>query len=349
MTNSSAALVALHTIADVERDTGLSKDTLRVWERRYGFPVPQRDALGERRYDDAQLLRLRHLRRLLDAGHRPGQVVALPLDALLALNPASAGDGAAPRVDPAPAPCPPAAQATTVVRARRGAAAPAAPVPAPVAPVAQWMQLLRQHDASALRQAMNQYLLAHGLASLVRDGIAAMNVSVGQAWIDGQLAVFEEHLYTEAVQGLLRHAMGQVAAGQPRQPPRVLLTTIPGEPHGLGLLMAESFMVLEGCDALALGVQTPLPDIEAAATACRADVVALGFTAVQNPRDVLAALARLRERLPPAVEIWAGGQCPALYRTPRGPRPAGPPAFWPLPRLDDIGPAVARWRSTATG
>ena len=30
------------SIAAVERDTGLSKDTLRVWERRYGFPVPER-------------------------------------------------------------------------------------------------------------------------------------------------------------------------------------------------------------------------------------------------------------------------------------------------------------------
>ncbi|MCK7493491.1 MAG: MerR family transcriptional regulator [Comamonadaceae bacterium] len=34
----------------MERDTGLSKDTLRVWERRYGFPLPGRDALGERTY-----------------------------------------------------------------------------------------------------------------------------------------------------------------------------------------------------------------------------------------------------------------------------------------------------------
>ena len=35
-------------IAAVERETGLSKDTLRVWERRYGFPRPLRDANGER-------------------------------------------------------------------------------------------------------------------------------------------------------------------------------------------------------------------------------------------------------------------------------------------------------------
>ncbi|HRI93726.1 MAG TPA: MerR family transcriptional regulator, partial [Accumulibacter sp.] len=30
-------------IGAVERDTGLGKDTLRVWERRYGFPQPTRD------------------------------------------------------------------------------------------------------------------------------------------------------------------------------------------------------------------------------------------------------------------------------------------------------------------
>lgn len=336
MTNSSARPVARHSIADVERDTGLSKDTLRVWERRYGFPVPQRDALGERQYDDAQLLRLRHLRRLLDAGHRPGQVVALPLEALLQLTPAQGAEAAA-ASDSA---------ASGTGRARRSTAR-ALPDPGAGAPVGPWLQLLRGHDVPGLRQSLNQYLLSHGLAALVRDGIAAMNVAVGQAWLDGQLAVFEEHLYTETVQGLLRHAIGQVSVGQLRRPPRVLLTTVPGEPHALGLLMAETFMALEGCDTLALGVQTPLPDIEAAAQAYRADVVALGFTAAQNPRDVRAALARLRERLPPTVEIWAGGQCPALYRSPRGTHRDAAPDFWPLPRLDDIGPAVARWRDAA--
>ena len=86
MTSSSPDTPSWHSIADVERDTGLSKDTLRVWERRYGFPMPARDALGERQYDNDQLIRLRHIRRLIDAGHRPGRVVALPLDGLVELN-----------------------------------------------------------------------------------------------------------------------------------------------------------------------------------------------------------------------------------------------------------------------
>ena len=51
-------------IAAVERDTGLAKDTLRVWERRYGFPQPDRDANGERVYPLVQVDKLRLLRRI---------------------------------------------------------------------------------------------------------------------------------------------------------------------------------------------------------------------------------------------------------------------------------------------
>ena len=73
------------SIAAVERDTGLSKDTLRVWEKRYGFPTPMRDAQGERCYPLEQVERLRLIKRLLDVGHRPGRVVALPVADLQAL------------------------------------------------------------------------------------------------------------------------------------------------------------------------------------------------------------------------------------------------------------------------
>src|SRR6478735_862598 len=65
---------ALYNIAAVERDTGLSKDTLRVWERRYGFPTPVRDQHDERLYSTDQLEKLRLLRLLIDYGHRPGKI-----------------------------------------------------------------------------------------------------------------------------------------------------------------------------------------------------------------------------------------------------------------------------------
>ena len=77
-------------IAAVERDTGLSKDTLRVWERRYRFPLPLRDASGERVYSHKDVEKLRVLKRLLDQGHRPGKVIGLAVDQLERLADATA-------------------------------------------------------------------------------------------------------------------------------------------------------------------------------------------------------------------------------------------------------------------
>ena len=69
-------------IAAVERETGLGKDTLRVWERRYRFPTPSRDSSGDRLYSLEQVQQLKLISRLLDSGLRPGKVVGLGQAAL---------------------------------------------------------------------------------------------------------------------------------------------------------------------------------------------------------------------------------------------------------------------------
>ncbi len=345
MNHPSATHTNTHAIADVERDTGLSKDTLRVWERRYGFPSPLRDVHGERLYGDDQLLRLRHIRRLLDAGYRPRHVVALPLAELLSVPvplPAN-GPQQAPKQPPR----------SVKIRA---AAEPAdtAPSQTQSAPLQRWMAMLRQHQLPELRLAFEQHWMQHGLASLVRDGIAPMNVWVGQAWLGGNLAVFEEHLYCETVQRVLRRAMGQLTAGHAQKPPRVLLTTAPGEAHGLGLLMAECMLVLEGCDTVSLGVQTPLPDITHAARAYQADVVALGFSGATPPRDARKVVAQVRAQLPSHMALWTGGALPLLpaRRAPTAAHPSpGPaglglhPGHRHMTDLAELSVAVDHWRA----
>ena len=61
-----------YSISAVERDTGIGRDTLLIWERRYGYPGPVRGHKGERRY---WLQRLQLIQRLLDQGMRPGKIV----------------------------------------------------------------------------------------------------------------------------------------------------------------------------------------------------------------------------------------------------------------------------------
>ena len=61
----------------VKKETGLPKDILRIWEKRYGFPLPERTELGERLYDPSQTERLKAVKKLVDSGVRPGSVIKL--------------------------------------------------------------------------------------------------------------------------------------------------------------------------------------------------------------------------------------------------------------------------------
>jgi MerR family transcriptional regulator, light-induced transcriptional regulator len=295
----------LLSIAAVERETGLGKDTLRAWERRYGFPLPQRDAAGMRGYPRTLVDRLALIRRALAAGQRPGRLLSMPaseLDALLARL------------------------------------APAAPAPgAGALDAAEGLAALRSGGAAGLRHWLTLGLARMGLGPFIVDGVAPLTVAVGQAWADGSIAVYEEHLYSEALQSVVRSALAPFQAGLQPRGPRVLLTTVPGEAHGLGLLMAEALMTLQACRCLSLGTETPLADIVAASQAQRIDIVALSFSASLGAEAALPALAELRSRLPGAVQIWAGGNSAAL----RGLPIAGVRV---MSRLGEITEAVAAWR-----
>lgn len=292
-------------IAAVERDTGLSKDVLRMWERRYGFPVPDRDSNGERCYPAEQVERLRLIKRLMDQGHRPGKLIATPAEELTALTP------------------------------RRSA--PREPLPAAEAgELGELLALIKQHDAGAYQQAMQQRLARQGLQRFVQDTVAPLTCRVGEYWEDGSFEVFEEHLFTELTKRLLRQAIAALPGGQ--RGPRVLLTSVPEEQHVLGLLMVEALLALEGAECIPLGTQMPLLEIARAASAHRADIVALSFSVAFPARQTPGLLTQLRQMLPAAVELWVGGGGVA--------RLARIDGVAPLPTLEAAIQAVSGWRST---
>ncbi len=58
------------TIGDLAQRTGLAPATLRMWERRHGFPVAQRRDSGHRRYDERVVDQVLQVIRRRDAGSR---------------------------------------------------------------------------------------------------------------------------------------------------------------------------------------------------------------------------------------------------------------------------------------
>ncbi len=262
---------AMLSISAVERDTGLSKDVLRMWERRYEFPHPQRDRHGERIYPPDQVTKLRAIKRLMDRGFRPGKIIGMSIDDLNVLGSTAASrDGHDEEVEAI-------------------------------------LNLVRAHQLPELRQRLTQMLMRQGLQRFVIDTVAPLTMAVGEAWVRGDFAVFEEHLYTEQIQGVLRNAIASAQVHS--KSPRVLLTSFPSEQHHLGLLMVEALLVVEGATCIPLGTETPASEIVRAVTAHRVDVVALSFSAAYPERQAASGLKELRASLPKEVQIWAGGSC----------------------------------------
>lgn len=290
------------SIAAVERDTGLPKDTLRVWERRYGFPRPLRDANGERVYPSEQVDRLRVIRRLLDQGLRPSRIVAAATEELAQMLEAS-------------------------------------PEAAPAAAPADWATLLglmQKQEGAALQRALQQNLLKHGLQRFLTDTLVPLTDAVGQAWLKGELSVAGEHLYTEQVHNVLRGAIAN--QGGHGGSPSILLTTFPNELHSLGLLMAEAMFAPEGAQCTSLGTQTPLADIERAATQGSIDVVALSFSSAYPARQAIEGLNTLRARLPARIALWAGGHAVREQQRKL-------PGIRVIANLQDGIAALAEWRA----
>ena len=298
-----------HSIADVAFDTGIQKDTLRVWERRYGFPVPQRSDSDERSYDGTQLARLRLIKRLLDTGMRAGQVVPQPLEVLNELL-----------------------QSRTQTAVADASAANAVLEPL--------LNLLMQHARKRLHDSLMVHVQTMGLSNTIERIISPMAARVGERWMRGDLAIYEEHLFTAVVQSVLLQGMSQLPLQGAGESPKVLLTTINNEPHALGLLMAECMFAQMGCDRISLGPRTPVADLASAARVMNADIVALSFSSHSSPKDALSGLTQLREQLPAHTVIWVGGSAATLRLV------TDPNVAQVFGQARDLMSAVTQWRAT---
>ena len=272
----------LLSIGALSAATGVPVETIRTWERRYGFPVAERKPSGHRVYPLATVPRLRLIAQALARGHHAAEVVAASeraLEALLATLPRAAG---ARHPDRQTLP------------------------PAPIAPAdaADLFDAVRAFDSERLKRAFQMDWARLGPLAFLERRAASFLTAVGDAWSQGALDVRHEHFASACLGDFLRavrmplddRASGPIAA----------LTTLPGELHGLGLQMSALVFALAGWQTLMLGVNTPVAQI--AALAREAPIAAVAVScAPPRRRSTAATLRALRRRLPRHVPLIVGG------------------------------------------
>jgi methanogenic corrinoid protein MtbC1 len=276
----SEALISIGTVA---RATGLSPDTLRVWQKRYGFPVPRRKGSGHRLYSPADVRRLRRIAEALARGHRPGHVVAL----------------SEPRLD------------LLLQQSLRAAASAARP-----ANLAALMTLVRDHAGAELTEGLFAEAGRLGPVAFLRDCAAPLIEEVGAAWSRGDLGVAHEHFFSERLSDVLRALRLPFERGHGG--PRLVLAAFPGETHGLGLQVAAFLAASAGVQPHVLGTDTPLSEIIAAVRARRPAAVGISISVSTGGVSSRERLEELRRAVPAAIPILVGGAGARRSRPPGG-------------------------------
>ena len=82
MTTASNEANGAYRIGAVARLTGISPDTLRIWERRYDIVEPERTPKGGRLYSQQDVTRLTMIKTLVDQGHAISTVANLSAEEL---------------------------------------------------------------------------------------------------------------------------------------------------------------------------------------------------------------------------------------------------------------------------
>jgi len=219
------------------RLTGVAAERIRAWETRYGAIRPARTGGGSRLYSEADLDRLRLLRRVVEAGHRIGDVARLDLAALQARLPGASSSASG--------------------------------------GFELEMEAVRALDASALTELCEVQLKAEGALPFARDFVLPLASKIGQAWTDGQLSVSAEHLATGVMRAQLLRCLEELDPDG--LGPRVVFAAPANELHDLGLLVAALGAGAVGADVVFVGANVPDDDLCPTVRATGADVLALGF------------------------------------------------------------------------
>ena len=280
MTPDETSPDELFSIGSIAELTGISSDTIRVWERRYGKPQPIRLPSGHRRYTRDHVRWLRRVAEALALGYRPSQVVTM---AEGSVNRLLTGDEP-PDITP---------EMTAIVRS-----------------------VLRFDDGD-VRRRLDAYVEAHGFRPFINDLVHPILQLTGRSWTDGTMFIRHEHLLSEIVHDYLRAL--RYSQTYPTTAPVIVFATLSGERHGLGLQMAAIIAGLEEFKPLVLGADTPNSEITLAARDAKATVVGVGVSLATGGVETDRQLGELRKDLDAGIHLVIGGQgARGVRRGPRG-------------------------------
>lgn len=269
---NGAAGSGVYPMRVAARLTGLTADTIRVWERRYQAVSPERTMGNKRRYSDAQVRRLVLLRRATELGHSIGQVARLD-DAELRKIIGETNRS-------------PSGQASLYE-----------------ALVDDYLEAILAYEVQEAETILTRTAAIVSPTELTFEVILPLMRRIGELWLQKELRVAHEHVVT----GQLRSLLGTLMRHTEPAPgaPRIIVATPPKHLHEFGAIIGAFIAASRGFEPIYLGTNLPLEEIDEAATQARAQLVLMSIARDCDPEEREALLAGFRA-IASHHEVWLG-------------------------------------------
>ncbi len=269
----------IYNIGVVARMTDIPAATLRVWERRYGFPATSRTEGGHRLYSDSDIQRLLWVK----AKSREGMQVRQAVRALKALEEQNAlaetfAGESAPTYEPSARGREEGAGDSYIERQQ-----------------GRLLDALVHHDTARADNVLSESLALYSPENVMLEMIRPTLWEIGEGWERGEIAIGTEHLATSY---LRQRLLAWLISGPPLfSVPPTVLACAPGEYHEGSLLMLAALLRRRRWPVAYLGQSIPLADLATFA----ARVNPLAIVTVAMTEESAAALAAWPEFFPEAA------------------------------------------------
>lgn len=265
-----------HRIHRVAKLTGLSKDVIRVWERRYSLLKPARGANRYRIYTDEDVALLRYVKAEMEKGNSIGDLASLGHDELLMRM----------RAVPVQA----ITESETLYERLLG----------------ELVACLEPLDRTTFERKLNGAVAVIPFEEALHGILLPLQERVGQLWHDGRIDVAVEHYVTRQVQQKLFSVMNQLPVNE--QGPKVVVACPPTEAHEVGAQSVAYHCRVRGCRVYYLGANVPFASLAAFCEQVRPDLLLLSLTGVPPEADAEAFVRELSASVAIQCPIVAGGE-----------------------------------------
>ncbi len=258
-------------IGALSRMTGINASTIRTWENRYGVFTPDKTETGRRIYGQEDVNRLVLIRNLMERGHKISKLGNFSTDQLSALLQAA----------------PTMVTETPEKNLFNGLVA---------AIDNDDIERFRRWLAFSVSEVTPQAAVSELFLPILR--------LIGDRWHKGQLDIAQEHMLSEVIRNQLLTSISGLKATE--EGPLVAFTTLAGETHEFGALMACYLASSKQLRTVYFGANLPVADLVSAAIRMKVDLIVVSSILVTEALE--SELNTLSQMIDGRIPVWLGSR-----------------------------------------